>query len=976
MQFLKHQFVLCAVLLCLIVSRASLVSAQNFIQPRDNTNQLSPTQAKELESVRSAIQASGDQYAVDRALQDVPLPLRYPKAPPKKSNQPKATTGAIATSSAEQKPSNNYSTPAIVIPFNSGTGGSSAGAVNAHSEAGPNPLSFFDFFSATKKQQPVATRPSRTRSGGTSAGGALSTMVREYSAVLLIVGAFICLISALFAGAALARRQAYRRRSKQMIRLRVALPKKESSADKEKEVTHDYKEALAGAEQLFSSLHGVYNGFGFFAGQDYFGLEVSIRNSAAASTTEQTERAQVEFFVLTLPQHRETFEKQILAFYPDADICAVKDATIFAPGVATKAAYFSQRANRLLPFKTYKNIQEDALNAFINGLAQVKVGEGAAIQILFESAGNSWLTAASALAKSLQEGKGESGDSFFSMLTSFNDSKQSQQQVTPIEQEKSKAVGEKMKKVGFQAVVRIVTTAPVVTTAEANLRTIVSSFSQVEESTSNALVPNFGADTRTADAYRTMSFVGPDTPMLLNSEELATIAHLPDHRFNQAPTIYWLSFRKVPAPSNTPLDGISLGTNDFHNITTDIRIKRDDRTRHFYCIGKSGSGKSTLLEYMIKQDIRNGEGVCVIDPHGDLAEAVLPYIPKERAKDVIYFNPGDISRPVGLNLLEAPPDKRDFITGQAMQIFIKLFGEEVFGPRLQHYFRNACLTLMEDEEEGGTLIEVPRLFIDPEFQKRKVAKVKNPVVRAFWEKEMANTGDREKQEMIPYLTSKFGQFITDSTVRNIIGQPVSGLDLRKAMDEQKIVLINLAKGVIGEQNMSLMGMILIAKIQMAAMGRFDMAAKDRKDFYLYVDEFQNFATDSFSSILSEARKYRLNLVVAHQYIKQLKDEIRDAVFGNVGSMMCFKIGATDAEYMAKEFAPVYSEQDIVNIPNYKAYIKLCIDNATSTAFSLNTVWDKTGKNEALGEKIKALARMKLGRPKEVVDEETRARAGG
>ena len=792
--------------------------------------------------------------------------------------------------------------------------------------------------------------------------------------VLLFVGAIFVYFYTQYM-----QQQRYADRAQKMLRLRVILPKKEEGQGQESQNGQMLKESLGGAEQLLSALHGIRNEWvkGMLEGQDYFGFEIVMPNAAGLAAEHQQDKMELEVYVLTLPEYRILLEKQINSLYPDAAIEDAGDSSIFAAGTVNRATAFTQKRNKYYPLKTYASLQADPMNSIINAISQVKQGEGAAVQILFCPAPESWTSAASGVMRNLQEGNGES-KSFFSGLAGGKEGEK--RQASPAEQEHAKGIGEKLKKVGFHVKLRAVVAGKDAANADATMRGIVAAFSQYEDPQQNALY-EASSSTALVEAYKTMDFwhsegmFSSDT-LLLNSEEIVSLVHFPDHRFNPSPALKWLSFRKVGAPANTPREGIQLGTNDFQGVTTEVRIKKDDRTRHFYCIGKSGSGKSTLLEYMIKQDIRNGDGVCVIDPHGDLAEAVLPYIPKERANDVIYFNPGDTERPAGLNLLEAAPDKRDFITGQALEIFIKLFGEEVFSPRLQHYFRNACLTLMDDEEEGGTLIEIPRLFIDPEFQKAKVAKVKNPVVRAFWEKEIANTGDREKQEMIPYLTSKFGQFITDSTVRNVIGQAKSSLDMRKAMDERKIVLVNLAKGVIGEQNMSLMGMILVAKVQMAAMSRFDTPAKDRKDFYLYVDEFQNFATDSFGSILSEARKYRLNLIVAHQYIKQLKDEIRDAVFGNVGSMMCFKIGADDAEHMAKEYAPVYSEQDIVNIPNYKAYIKLCIDNATSTAFSMNTVWDKEGKNDELGEKIRQMARLKLGRKKEFVEAETRKRAGG
>ena len=383
---------------------------------------------------------------------------------------------------------------------------------------------------------------------------------------------------------------------------------------------------------------------------------------------------------------------------------------------------------------------------------------------------------------------------------------------------------------------------------------------------------------------------------------------------------------------------------------------------------------------MARQDIISGDGVCVIDPHGDLIEELIQFVPKERAKDVIVFNPSDTERPMGLNILEAKnPEQQDLASSQATEIFIKIFGDEIFGPRIQHYFRNACLTLMEDLEEGATLIDVPRIFVDDEFMKYKVSKVKNPVVRSFWEHEYAHTGERERQEMIPYFSAKFGPFITNSIMRNVIGQTKSAFNFRECMDAKKILLINLSKGRIGDLNTQLLGLIMVARLQMAAMSRVDVSEDQRKDFYLYVDEFQNFATDSFCSILSEARKYHLALIMAHQYIKQLEKKqdtsIRDAVFGNVGTMMSFKVGADDAEYMAKEYAPLLTEQDVIGIANFKAYMKLNINNTTSRPFSVETIYDMSAASKKIGEIVTQYSRMKYGRKKEFVDQEISARIG-
>jgi len=502
---------------------------------------------------------------------------------------------------------------------------------------------------------------------------------------------------------------------------------------------------------------------------------------------------------------------------------------------------------------------------------------------------------------------------------------------------------------------------------------------------------------------------------------------MPDIKYNPSPIIKWLDYKKLPVPSNLKFptdptylektnesweieqvqmklgwfpiykDWIILWWNEYRNKKTPVYFSRKDRWRHHYILWKSWGGKSVFIWYLARQDVRNGDGICVIDPHGDLVEDILAYIPKERAQDVIIFDPSDTERPMWLNMLDIistdPEDRKremDRAALDATEIFIKIFWDEIFGPRIQHYFRNGCLTLMEDLEDGWTLIDVPRLFVDDAFMKYKVSKVKNPVVKSFWEHEYANTWDREKQEMIPYFSAKFGPFITNTTIRNIIGQPKSAFNIREMMDNKKILLVNLSKGKIWALNAQLLGLIFVSKVNMAAMSRADIPENERKDFYMYVDEFQNFATETFWEILSEARKYHLALIMAHQYIAQIwwkawqkwdKPSIKDAVFGNAWTIMSFKVGAEDAEYLAKEYAPILSEQDIIWVANYTAYIKLNIDNSTTRAFDLKTIWDETYKNDkakngsTIAEIIKEYSRKKYWRKKKYVDMEIEARLG-
>jgi len=408
-------------------------------------------------------------------------------------------------------------------------------------------------------------------------------------------------------------------------------------------------------------------------------------------------------------------------------------------------------------------------------------------------------------------------------------------------------------------------------------------------------------------------------------------------------------------------------------------MKRADRRRHTYIIGKSGVGKSVLLANMAVQDIQNGEGVCVLDPHGDLISDILDRIPPERAEDVIVFSPGDLERPLALNLLDYDPrypEQKSFVINEMIGIFDKLYDlKATGGPMFEQYMRNAMLLIMDDPESGSTLMEIPKVLADEDFRRLKLSRCKNRTVVDFWRKEAEKAGgEAALANIVPYITSKLTSFISNDMMRPIIGQQKSAFNLREVMDSQKILLIDLPKGLVGEMNAYLLGMILVGKILMAALSRTDMSSETRKDFYLYIDEFQNFTTNSICQILSEARKYALNLIIAHQYIGQLSKgqntEIKDAVFGNVGTMISFKIGSEDAAFLVKEFAPVFNEYDLINIDKGTAYIKLLVDNSATRPFSLKTIWPLLGvKRPGMGDKIRSLSRLKYGQNYRLVEAE-------
>lgn len=415
-----------------------------------------------------------------------------------------------------------------------------------------------------------------------------------------------------------------------------------------------------------------------------------------------------------------------------------------------------------------------------------------------------------------------------------------------------------------------------------------------------------------------------------------------------------------------------IGETTFRNSRQRFGIKRDDRRRHMYLIGKTGMGKSTMIENLVIQDIYNGQGVALVDPHGDLVETVIKLIPPNRIKDVIYFNPSDLDFPIAFNVVEkVDPEYRHLVASGLVGVFKKIWADS-WGPRLEYLLRNVILALLDYEE--ATLLGIPRMFVDNNFRKKVIAKVQDPVVKAFWVDEFSKYNQQFLTEAISPIQNKVGQFLSSSLIRNVIGQTRASFDIRKAMDEQKIVLMNLSKGRIGEDNAALLGAMMITKIQLAAMSRVDIPEETRKDFYLYVDEFQNFATESFANILSEARKYRLNLIIAHQYIEQLGDVVKAAVFGNVGTMICYRVGAGDADELVKEFTPQYTEEDLVNNPKYNCYLRLMIDGIASEPFSAQGLAPIKG-NTGNEQEVIDYSREQFASSRDLVEQEIREWSG-
>ena len=761
------------------------------------------------------------------------------------------------------------------------------------------------------------------------------------------------------------------------IVLLVTLPKEAAEADnKGGEGLQKIQETIGTAETFFSSIAGLKASRGFKAWwlgrEDHFAFEIVAKEGL------------VYFYIVTPRKLQDFIEQQLHAQFSGANIEEVEDYNIFHPQGVVVGTFLSYKKMSALPIKTYRKLDSDPLNAITNSLSKVPVGDGAAIQYVVRSAKSDWRKRGVKIASAMQQGKkfkeaarasGGMG-AFFDKLPigkgKKNDGPPKEHRLTPLEEEMVKSIEEKSSKLGLDVGIRIVVSSQDEAQAKRILDGIVGAYYQYNSPqygntiskkapSHNKLVRDFIY--RNFDEKR--SFVA-------NVEEFASLFHFP-LLSSETPNIKWLVARKAPAPTDVPKEGLLLGYVKYRGEETKIHIKQADRRRHFYIIGRSGSGKTVLMENMVVQDIKDGKGVGIIDPHGEFVEYVLEHIPKERAEDVIVFDPSDYERPMGLNMLEFEgEDQKDMAVQEMVDIFYKLFPPEMIGPMFEHVMRNAMLTLMSDPENPGTLAEIPRILTDPDYQKYWVAKVTDPVVRAYWEKEVAKTSDFHKSEMFGYLTSKVGRFVENTAMRNIIGQQRSGFNIRKAMDEKKILLMNLSKGKTGDVNAKLLGLILVSKIQMAALARADTPEEQRHDFYLYIDEFQNFITPSIATILSEARKYKLNLIMAHQYMGQLiengKTEIRDAILGNAGTIASYRIGVEDAEVLEKEFKPVFNAYDLVNADKYTAYVKLLIDNTASKPFNM-CVYPPQKGDRKLAEAIKQLSRLKNARPRDIVEAE-------
>lgn len=686
----------------------------------------------------------------------------------------------------------------------------------------------------------------------------------------------------------------------------------------------------------------------------------------------------------------EVVKQAINSAYPSARLEEVAEHNIFSPVgriTGTLGGELNLKEHYAYPIATYQDLKRDSMQSLLNSLASLGKEDGAAIQLLMRPANPGWRKVANQ--KADQKRKGEKGLSVGGfakdMVTALNkppegskEDDKKKPELSNMEQAILDAIDEKTRHPGYEVLIRVVVSSNIAQRAEAILANVVASFSLYDAPGKNGFKYTPAKDIDTlVTSYIMRFFPQGHNKNILNAIELATLFHFPDERSIPTSQLTRQDSKQVDGPRNVPEEGLLLGYNLFRGAKKPIRLALQDRQRHMYVVGQTGTGKSTFLENLALQDMLNGNGFAFVDPHGDTAEKLLAMVPKERTEDVLYFSPADMDYPMGLNLFEFTHiDQKDFLIQEALNMLQKLYDPQhqgIMGPRYEHIFRNAAMAIMADPA-GGTFVDIPKLFRDPDFLKQKLKHVKDMHVLEFWQKEYpASQRSNESGEVTSWFVSKFGAFLSNEMMRNIIGQTKSAFDLRYIMDNKKILLVNLSKGRTGDLNSKLLGMVFVMKFQAAAMSRADVPESERVDFSLYVDEFQNFSTDSFATILSEARKYHLNLIVANQFTTQLTQEIRDAVFGNTGTIVSFRVGQNDLESLGKYFQPTFDSDDLLRVPNYNTIVRTMIGGIPTQPFSMATLPPLGTPNPRLAEALKQLSAAKHGRPRAVVDREINER---
>lgn len=803
--------------------------------------------------------------------------------------------------------------------------------------------------------------------------------------VALIVVLAVSIITSIFGGSYVARLRKAKKyeRGLKMVPLLIHLPPTTDDIEAGSRDKRDIaNEAISKAQVMYSILSSTLTkGIkSKLYGQRHFSLEISVKDGF------------IRYYAIVPAVLTETVKQAIQSAYPTVRIEIKTEDNIFAGGGGTDAvagAELTLNKDYYLPIATYEDTKRDAQMSILNALSSAKQNEGAAVQILFRPAQQNWSESGKQYIENVQKGKKPS--SIGSGIGNFamdiirapwevpgEHEKTENEPVTNVKQDEIAAITNKMRFPAFETLIRIVASSENKARSEAIVGGIVSAFSEFNSPELNGFKVNTFKDTKKLIVDYTLRFFPLKIKNnILNSVELASIFHLPEQTAIPNSQVERQLTKQVDGPARLATEGVFLGTNEFRGVQKAIYLDEKNRRRHMYVIGQTGMGKSVFLENIAFQDMCDGRGFAFIDPHGDAVEALLKRVPEERIDDIIYFDPADIEHPVGMNMFEyTSEDQKDFIVQEGISMLQSLFDPQnqgFFGPRGQHMFRNAALLLMSDPA-GATFIDIPQCFTDPEFVKSKLKYVTDKAVYDYWTKEFPDSRkSNDSGEVITWFASKWGPFISNTIMRNTLGQVKSGFNIREIMDNKKIFLVNLSKGRLGDINANLLGMIFVMKFQQAAMSRQDIPEDQRQDFCLYVDEFQNFATDSFESILSEARKYRLNLIVANQFMTQLTEKIREALLGNVGTIICGRIGVTDADLMVKAFTPTFTAEDLTKTPNYSAIAKVMMFDMPSAPFTMKLPGPMGEPNEELMETLKAYSATKYGKTRAEVEKEIQDR---
>jgi hypothetical protein len=739
-------------------------------------------------------------------------------------------------------------------------------------------------------------------------------------------------------------------------------------------------------EEVLSQAQVMYN---IIASTATKGFKTRIYGQRHISFEIVAHEGLVHYYVVAPVSLVDVIKQSVAAAYPAARLEEVSERNIFNPAghmSGTIGGEFTLKKDFAYPIATYQEAKRDATRALLNALSGATRGDGVGIQLLIRPALSGWAKAASDVANQIRKNKGvKSGFQTKGIIEALwrppevSDVKAEDKQLSSTEQGIVDGIENKSRYPGYETLIRVVASSNTAGRSQALMNNVVSAFSLFDSPTNNgfkfAVAKNME---EFVTAYIFRFFPQGVNQNILNTVELATIFHLPDQNSIPTSQVQRQATKQVDGPNEIMDEGFILGYNEFRGVKKEIRLGVKDRRRHTYIIGQTGTGKSVMLENLAYQDMMEGRGFAFIDPHGDSAEELLGMVPKERVEDVVYFSPGDMDMPIGLNLFEFEnQDQRDFLIQETIAMLYKLYDPGhtgIIGPRFESWFRNAALTVMADPA-GSSFLDVQQVFIDQAFADEKIKHLTSPIVLDFWNKEMAQTSESAKGEMLGWFASKFGAFLANDMMRNIIGQTKSGFNLREIMDNKKILLVNLSKGKVGELNSQLLGMIFVMKFNAAAMGRADIPENERQDFSLYVDEFQNFATESFATILSEARKYRLSLILANQFMTQLTEQIREAILGNIGTVISGRIGITDAEILVKKFSPTFDAEDLTRMPNYQTIASVMIHDVPSAAFSMSLLPPLGKPNPQLKDALKKLSATKFGQPRAQVEKDFFARMG-